>query len=151
MKRSVVLVALATWLALCLPLTAEETTLAIVVSKSNHVDQLSMRDLVRIYQGDLEKWPDGQRIVGLDYSSSSSLRVQFYRRVLQAEPDQEFFHPGSPIPFQAVLLSSETSIRRFVARIPNAIGYLPASMADDTVKIIKINGRLPHEDAYALQ
>ena len=146
-----VLVALATWLALCSPLTAEDTTLAIIVSKSNHVDQLSMRDLVRIYQGDLEKWPDGQRIAVLDYSPNSSLRVQFYRRVLQAEPNQEFLHPGSPIPFKGVLLSSETSIRRFVARIPNAIGYLSASVADDTVKIIKINGRLPYEAAYDLQ
>ena len=150
MKRSVVLVALATWLTLCSPLTAEDATLAIIVSKSNHVDQLSMRDLARIYQGDLEKWPDGQRIAVLDCSPDSSLRARFYRRVLQAEPNREFFHPGSPIPFKAVLLSSETSTRRFVARIPNAIGYISASAVDDTVKVLKIDGRLPQDASYDL-
>ncbi len=47
-------------------------------------------------------------------------------------------------------LSSNESVQRFVGRVPNAIGFVDASYSDETVKVLRIDGKLPGAEGYAL-
>jgi hypothetical protein len=49
------------------------------------------------------------------------------------------------------ILASPSVVRKFVLNAPGAIGYLRASDVDNTIKVLKIDGRVPEDKDYALQ
>jgi ABC-type phosphate transport system substrate-binding protein len=48
-------------------------------------------------------------------------------------------------------LNSAAAVRQFVAATPGAIGYLLASDVDDSIKIVKVDGKAPGEAGYPLK
>jgi hypothetical protein len=42
-------------------------------------------------------------------------------------------------------------MKRFVREVPNAIGFLDVSAVDGSVKVLRINGKLPGEPGYPLR
>ena len=48
-------------------------------------------------------------------------------------------------------LASPGAMRQFVAGTPGAIGYLRASDVDDSVKIVKVDGKSPGDPDYKLK
>jgi phosphate transport system substrate-binding protein len=49
------------------------------------------------------------------------------------------------------LLTSVTGVRKFVFNVPGAIGYVRAGEVDNSVKTLRIDGRLPGEEGYKLK
>jgi ABC-type phosphate transport system substrate-binding protein len=134
------------WLAV----GAAAEQIAVIVNEANDTQGLTSAELGRIYRGELETWPDGQRIVVVDRPSEAPVRAQFYRAILGADPTRKFLRRGSPVPFQPMIAVSDAAVRKFVARLPNAIGYLSASAVDGTVQVLTLDGRLPDDPGYAL-
>lgn len=122
-----------------------------IANKTNGTNGLKSNIVARIYKGQIEKWPDGQKIFVIDRPFDSEIRHQFYNIALASKPTKKFFKPGSPIPFKKMILNSDFATSKFVARIPNAIGYIFLSEVDDTVKVLKIDGKLPSDDGYKLR
>ena len=48
-------------------------------------------------------------------------------------------------------LNSPAAMRQFVADNPGAIGYVRLKDVDDSVKIVKIDGKSPGDDGYKLK
>ena len=48
-------------------------------------------------------------------------------------------------------LASTNGVLRFVYNVPGAIGYVRARDADSSVKMLRIDGRLPGEPGYRLE
>lgn len=130
---------------------AEEDSIAVIVNPSNKLTNLSGTELMKIYKGASEKWPDGQRIVVINRPFDSMIRKRFYRIVLGAEPTQKFFVVGSPVVFKTMVLESDLATRKFVARIPNAIGYVTLSEVDASVKALTIDGKSVEDPNYKLK
>lgn len=130
---------------------AADDPLAVIVNRQNETGNLSQAELARIYRGESENWPDGQRIVAVTRPVESEIRRQFYRLVLKVGPNQQFVPAGTFAPFEPMVLQSAAATRKLVARIPNVVGYIFFSEADETVKILKIDGRLPSEPGYPLR
>jgi phosphate transport system substrate-binding protein len=158
MRRLILFCSWAGWAWFCLlllpvaegePVQAEP--IAVIVNKANETDDLSDNELARIYRGDQESWPDGQRIMVIDRPVDSDIRRAFYLAVLHADASQKFLKPGSPVPFKAMESKSGLATRRLVARIPNAIGYVLLGEVDANVKVLRINGKLPGEAGYPLE
>lgn len=132
------------------PISAKPEVIVAIVNKSNPLDGIQSKKLARIYRGRMTKWPDGQRIVVINRPFDSKIRALFYELVLGAGPTKRFFKPGTPIPFKMMNLRSGIATRKFVARIPNAVGYIYLSEVDDTVKVLKIGGIAPGKKGYLL-
>jgi len=49
------------------------------------------------------------------------------------------------------ILASPSVVRKFILNAPGAIGYLRADDVDNTVKVLKVEGRLPDDKEYALE
>jgi phosphate transport system substrate-binding protein len=133
---------------------AEDDSIAVIVNRASTVDELSIAELRRIYQGQKTRWNDGSSIMVVNRPTASSIRSAFYRAVLNAEPAQEFYQKGSPIPFKTLLQGSDIATKRLVARMPNAIGYISLQQVDETVKVLAIDGVRPvqgAEDSYPLR
>src|SRR3989338_4979418 len=131
---------------LLVPTAAWAGSIAVIVNKSSSVEAISLAELRRIYQGQKTRWSDGATIMVVNRSAASAIRAAFYRLVHNADPEQEFYQKGSPIPFNPVPQESDIATRRLVSRMPNAIGYVGAEQVDDTVKIVAIDGGRPAPD-----
>ena len=49
------------------------------------------------------------------------------------------------------VLDTPNGVRRFVFNVPGAIAFLRASELDDSVKILRLDGREPKDPDYALK
>ena len=131
-------------------------SLAIVVNLANPINNLSSDELRSLFLERKSHWPNGRRIAVamLDYQYPE--RRSALRQIYHMDEDafQEYFikaiFRGDVFAAPRTLASPEM-LRKFVFNAPGAIGYLRSSDLDDTVKVVKIDGRLPDDKNYSLQ
>lgn len=68
--------------------------IVIVVHPSNPVDNLSIRQLARIYSGEVTEWTSGELITAINRPIESDVRRRFYHFVLNTTPTQKFSRLG---------------------------------------------------------
>lgn len=132
------------------------TSLAIVVNRANPVENLSTDELRGLFLGRKNHWPSGRRIavamLDYHYPERHAVLRQIYRMDESAYEDYFIKATFRGDVFVAPrTLASPDLMRKFVFNAPGAIGYLRASDLDDTVKVVKIEGRLPADKDYSLQ
>ena len=130
--------------------------LAIIVSKSRDVDNVTSEELTKIFRAEKPKGSDGVRFILIAREPGSAERAAALAGIYKASEDDyaKYFLQATfiglvssaPRPF-----SSAAALRQFVANTPGAIGYLRGSDVDDSVKIIKVDGHAPGEADYPLK
>lgn len=131
-------------------------TLAIVVNRSNPVDNLSFTELRKIFLGERNHWQNGHRIAiaMLDYGQPERRTV--LRLIYRTDENgyQDLLLRGmfrGDVFVAPKTLASPTIVRKFVFNAPGAIGYLRSRDVDETVKVVRIDGLLPQDKGYRLQ
>ena len=132
-----------------------EQALAIIVNRSNQVDDLSSDELRKIFLGSRSHWHNGRRITVamLDYEHAERKAVlrQIYK--MNEETYRNHFlkemYRGDVFAAPKTLTSPEV-MRKFIFNAPGAIGYLRASDVDESVKVLRIDGHLPNDRDYTL-
>ena len=114
-----------------------------IVHHNNSLESLTVVELAAIYKGQKSKWGNGKKIVVTNRPIASSIRARFYKQALRAKPSKKFRLRGSPLPFKTTRVKSDLATRKFVSRVPNAIGYISLSQVDHTVKVLNIAGTAP--------
>lgn len=131
-------------------------TLAIVVNRSNPIDNLSFSELRKIFLGERNHWANGHRIAiaMLDYGQPERRVVlrMIYRLDEKGYQDHVLGEMFRGDVFVAPkTLVSPTVLKKFVFNAPGAIGYLRSKDVDETVKVIRIDGLRPEDKGYRLQ
>ena len=156
LRRFVILLTMwLAWLAVPPVHAAAQTPLAVVVSTKNDVPDLKVSQLTEILLGRVSVWPNGRRITVVLREPESPeraallqacchLTVESYRkRMLQAV----FTGEASSEP---KTVTSSTFVKKFVANVPGAIGFIPVSDVDDSVRVVSIAGHRPGDTGYLL-
>lgn len=129
--------------------------LAIIVHPDNEVAEMSFTELQRVFRLTKTRWNNGGRIYLLMQEEGSPEKDLILRRVYHMTSDElkRFWlakiYRGEMTSFPTTLRSN-LSVRRFVSRVPHAIGYIDAHYADESVKILRIDGKRPGEEGYVL-
>ncbi len=133
-----------------------EECLAVIVNRSNPLENISFGDLRKIFLGERTRWPDGHRITVVMQEPGQPERKtvlkqiyrmsesDFNRYFLQGTFTGEVFSPPKT-------LATSVGVRKFVFNVPGAIGYMRAQDVDETVKVIRIDGHLPAENGYKIR
>jgi ABC-type phosphate transport system substrate-binding protein len=134
------------------PLPASEN-LAIVVNRSNPVENLSTSELRRIFLGERGHWPNGRRITIVMMEPGQPERDVVLRdvfRMTETEFSNHFLHGvfTGEVLVSPKTLATPVGVRKFVFNVPGAIGYLRASDVDASVKVLRIDERYPDDKAY---
>jgi len=131
--------------------------LAIVVNKSNPLDNISKRDLRRIYLSDMTKWEDGKDILTITLPTSAPERKVFQDKVLGMSTDElaKYLNDeqikGKNIKASSVQQTGK-SAKLFVSKVPVAVAFVDIGDANGgDVKILKIDGKLPGDGGYPLK
>lgn len=143
---------------LLLPLpskAAYSQDIAIIVSKENATEELSFKELVKIFKREKQYWSDGSKIYLIMRETGSPMRRLLLTRVYQMT-DEELKSFWLVKIFRGQLSSlpktfgSDDAVKRFVSQVPNAIGFIDSSSSDTSVKVLRIDGKRPGEGGYAL-
>jgi len=129
--------------------------LAIVVNRNNPLSEISLADLRRVFRGQRSRWTNGRRVTLVMRDAGAPEReaiiqglygldeAQYRRTFLQAV----FSGEAAEAP---KTLASTNGVLRFVYNVPGAIGYVRARDVNASVKMLRVDGRLPGEPGYRL-
>ena len=114
-----------------------------VVSASNPAAAMSRNQVMDIFLGRVNRFPDGSQALPIDQAEGSAVRDEFYLTFADKTAAQLKAHwskiifTGRGQPPRAVSNSSET--KQLLAQNPNAIGYIERSAVDSSVRILLAN------------
>ena len=138
------------------PVAAQSGDVAVVVHPDVAIDNLSLADLRRIWLGDREFWPSGERITLLIRAPVAQERDAVVSRLCRMTEAQFRQHwiakvfrnesPSGP----KIVYSAESALEQ-VGRVPGAIAFVPAASAGTGVKVVRVDGRRPGENGYPLR
>ena len=127
--------------------------LAVVVNSGNPVDELSLDQLRRLYLGQASTFPSGKHARLATHAPSVNA---FDHSALDLQPEivrsrwMAILFRGETTAVPAALATAE-EVKKFVQDHPDAIGYLPVSAADGSMKILRIDGRRPTDPGYPIR
>jgi ABC-type phosphate transport system substrate-binding protein len=138
------------------PPSAEDSSLVIVVNKTNPVENISSNDLRSLFLAELKTWSNGRRVTIVMREPGQPERIAMLKavcRMTDSDYIKYFMQAQFTGDLQATpkVLATSVGMRKFVFNVPGAIGYARASEVDDSVKIVRIDGRLPGDAGYKLR
>lgn len=138
------------------PSAASSPALAIVVHRSNPVENLTFRELRRVFMLDTQTWPHGRKITVVLREKGQPERADAIRIVCGlSERDYErhilFRTFQGSVGVGPRSIQSAAAMLRFVASAPGAIGHVNADEVDASVKVLRIDGLLPDDARYPLR
>lgn len=145
------------WTAVLLsPLAAADDDLAVIVNKSNTVDNLTKSQLRKIVLGDQVKWPSGAKTIVILRAAGQPEREGVLHSVCGMGEDDLKLHlmqasfngdPSSPPKTGA----TDEAILGMVASTPGAIAFVPAAAVNDTVRAVTVDGVAAGKDGYKIK
>lgn len=137
------------------PLAQSAGAAAVIVNPGVAVDDLTLAQLRDVLLGEQQHWPAGGPRIAVfrpdtgaewDITLSRVLRMSAlgYTRRLSAK------RYGGELTVQPRVVRTAAERVRLVAATAGALAIIPASAADSTVKVLRIDGRLPADDGYAM-
>ena len=131
-------------------LPCEAKNMAVVVDKTNITANVATADLAKILQSATKKWPDGRTITVVIRDPSLPEVQQALQRLYKMSPDdlKSFvaLHKGN-----FITADSDESLLKLVETTPGAVGLVDVYSITSRVNVIKVDGKLPLEQGYALR
>jgi len=136
--------------------SGSEQSLAIIVNQSNPVENFSLPELRKIFLGERSHWPNGRRITLVMMDPAQPERKVILREIYGMNEKDLNSHFIQGVFTGVVFVSPKTlatpsEVLKFVFNVPGAIGYVRAADADSSVKVLRVDGRLPEDKDYKLR
>jgi len=135
------------------PHEAAEAQLAIVVNKSSKVDDISLDQLRRLYLGQSQSLPGNGAVSLVVFTPERPL---FTERALGLE-ESVFRNRWVGILFRGeavkppVEFSEVEEVKQYVRTHPTAIAFLPVGSMDETIKVARVDGKMPSDANYPIR
>jgi hypothetical protein len=127
--------------------------LAVVMSTGSKLSDVPLADLVKLCKGIQKAWPDGKSFtLVIKNPESPEMRVAV----------QKLFGDASGDPKTAIaklnesrvtvkIVGSDEELLRVVESTPGAVGILDVYSINSSVKVLRVDGKLPFDVGYALK
>lgn len=130
--------------------------LVIIVHKSNPVENLSLAALRKLCLGERAHWEEGRRATVILREPGQAERAAVLRQVYGMDGREFRRHflqrtYTGEVPNAPRQMPSGTGVRRLVATVPGAIGFVRAGEVDDSVKVVQLEGKSPAAADYPLK
>jgi ABC-type phosphate transport system substrate-binding protein len=119
---------------------------AVVVNPDNAVDHVTSAHLSKIILGEIKKWPDGKNIILVLHKDSAGETETLAHLNKMSGTEWKAFvaaHRDS-----IVLVDTDADVLKLVQSEPGAIGLIEAHSIDNSVKVVRVDGKLPMEFGY---
>jgi len=120
--------------------------MAVVVNKDNNVENVTAAHLSRIFRSEIKKWPDGKGVVLVLHKDSAG-ETETLQRLNKMTADELkaliAAHKDS-----IVVADSDAEVLKIVQSTPGAIGFVDVRSVDNTINVVRVDGKLPMESGY---
>jgi ABC-type phosphate transport system substrate-binding protein len=120
--------------------------MAVVVNKENSVGNVTAVHLSRILRSEVKKWPDGRTVVLVLHRDSEG-ETETLERLNKMSADELkaliAAHKDS-----VMMADSDAEVLKIVQSIPGAIGLVDVRSVDNTINVVRVDGKLPMESGY---
>jgi ABC-type phosphate transport system substrate-binding protein len=129
-------------LILALGVEATEAEVVVVVSAKNPVNKLSQNEVLDIFLGKANRFPDGSMAVPIDRNEDAAIRAEFYSKFADKSPAQikaywsSIIFTGRGQPPRE--FSNNAELKKYLVENPSAIGYIDRDSLDSGIKALQI-------------
>jgi ABC-type phosphate transport system substrate-binding protein len=120
--------------------------MAVVVNKENSVGNVTAVHLSRILRSEVKKWPDGKTVVLVLHRDSEG-ETETLERLNKMTADELkaliAAHKDS-----IMMADSDAEVLKIVQSIPGAIGLVDVRSVDNSINVVRVDGKLPMESGY---
>ncbi len=120
--------------------------MAVVVNKDNKVEDVTAVHLGKIVRSEIKKWPDGKAVILVLHKNSEG-ETETLERLIKMSPAELkaliATHKDS-----IVMADSDADVLKIVQSTPGAVGLVEIHSIDNTVNVVKVDGKLPMESGY---
>jgi phosphate transport system substrate-binding protein len=136
--------ALAFFFATLTPCFAHHT--AVIVNKDNTVGNVTSAQLTKIIRGEVKKWADGKNVILVLHKDSAGEREALERLNKMSAGEWTAFaiaHKDS-----IIFVDTDADVIKAVQAEPGALGLIEVRSIDNSVSVIRVDGKLPMELGY---
>jgi len=136
--------ALAFFFATLTPCFAHHT--AVIVNKGNAVGNVTSAQLTKIICGEVKKWADGKNVILVLHKDSASEREALEHLNKMSAGEWTAFviaHKDS-----IIFVDTDADVIKAVQAEPGALGLIEVRSIDNSVSVIRVDGKLPMELGY---
>lgn len=140
-------------LLLVLPSRAATKNTAIVTAAGNKLTDVPLADIVKLCKGTQKAWPDGRNFtLVIKDPESPETRVAIQKLFGGVTGDLRALIAKLNETRQVVkVVDTDDNVMQAVASIPGAIGLVDVYAINSTVKVLRLDGKLPFDVGYALK
>jgi len=120
--------------------------MAVVVDKDNNVRNVTSVHLSRIFRSEVKKWPDGKAIVLVLHKDSAGETETLQRLIKMSPGELKALIAAHKDSIQMV--DSDADVLKIVQSTPGAISFVDARSVDNTINVVRVDGKLPMESGY---
>ncbi len=120
--------------------------MAVVVNKDNNVSNVTAAHLAKIFRSEVKKWPNGTGIVLILHKDSAGEMetLEHLNKMSAGEWKALLATHKDDIQF----VDSDAEVLKIVQSLPGAVGFVDVRSVDDSISIVRVDGKLPMESGY---
>jgi ABC-type phosphate transport system substrate-binding protein len=119
---------------------------AVIVNKENGVEDVRSAQLVKIIRGEVAKWPNGKSVTLVlhrDWAGEDETLAHLNRMTAVEWKSFLATHKDS-----IAFVETDADVMKAVQADPGAIGLIEVHSIDNSVKVVRVDGKLPMELGY---
>ncbi len=120
--------------------------MAVVVNKDNNVENVTAVHLSKIFRSEIKKWPDGKAVVLVLHKDSVGETETLQRLIKMSSEELKALiaaHKDS-----IIMADSDADVLKIVQSTPGAIGFVDVRSVDNSINVVRVDGKLPMESGY---
>jgi hypothetical protein len=140
-------------LALAVPGTPAIKNTAVVTAAANKLSDVPLADLVKLCKGTQKAWPDGRNFtLVIKDPDAPETRAAVAKIFGAPSGDLRTFIAKLNETRQVVkIVDTDDNVMLAVSSIPGAIGLVDVYSINSSVKVLRLDGKLPFDVGYALK
>ncbi len=149
--RSVI--AFLVWACVSMPAVPAIKNMAVIASSSSKLTDIPLADLVKFCKGTTKAWPDGKSfLIILKNPDAPEMHVPL-QRLFGGSPSEAKASIAKLNETHVVVkvVDTDDDLLHAVDSTPGAIGIVDVYSINSSVKVLRVDGRLPFDVGYALK
>jgi len=119
--------------------------MAVVVNKDNTIGNVTSAHLARIFRAEVKKWPDGKAVILVLHKDSAGETETLERLAKISAAELKALIAAHK---DIVMVDSDADVLKIVQSTPGAIGFVDVRSVDNTINVVRVDGKLPMESGY---
>jgi hypothetical protein len=137
----------------CTPAVPAIKNMAVVASAGSKLADVSLTELVKYCKGSAKAWPDGRNfVIVLKNPDLPEMRVALQKLFGGGAAEARLAIAKLNETRQAaVIVDSDDDLLRAVDTTPGAVGIVDVYSINSSVKVLRVDGKLPFDVGYVLK